>query len=231
MGLDAVEFVMEVEDHFGVTLSDDDAFNFYTMGQLHDFLLEKCEGRRRAGCPTQSAFYPLRRALIDEFQLERRSLHPKTEVLPLLGKWRRHYKWRHLEKKLELSLPSLMNRTDAGVRLGAAIAVFTSFTIITILSRDPFLGIAVALFSLLPGVFFGFGLGLFCIPTVYPSYKTLGGLARGIVASNYQAFQTSEEPQTENDPTWNRLCSILVDQLDVRRESLTRDTRFLDIFH
>jgi hypothetical protein len=230
MGLDSVELVMEVEEQFGVTISDENAFNFQTMGQLHDFLLEKCTGRRRPGCPTQSAFYRLRQAMIRTLGVPRQSLRLKTEVVPLLGTWQRGRTWRRLQDELGLALPRLANRAGAGVRLGAAIAAAVTFAVVTAVSGDPFIAFAAALFSLLPGVLLGFVLGLICLPTAHSPYKTLGGLARGVVTLNYEEFQTSEEPSTENDPIWDRLCDVVVDQLAVHRESLSRDTRFVYLF-
>jgi hypothetical protein len=229
VGLDAVELVMEVEERFGVAISDENAVNFQTMGQLHDFLLGECAGRRRPGCPAQSAFYRLRRAMMRVFAAPRRSLRPSTDVLPLLGTWGRGDKWRRLEKELGLTLPPLADRTTAGVGIGAAIAPVVTFTAVAVISDDTWTAVVVALFSLLPGVLLGFAIGLVSLPTVYAPYETLGGLSRGIVASNYETPQTSDEPSTENDPIWAGLCDVVVEQLAVRRESLSRETRFLDL--
>jgi hypothetical protein len=226
MGLDAVEFVMEVETRFGVSLADDKAF-FHTLGQLHDYLLEKTAGRRRSDRPVQSTFYRLRRAVITVFGAERKTLRPTTEVLPLLGTWRRQHKWNQLENALGLAMPPLVNRTDATGRWGALVAFAPTLLIATVATGDPFIGFALAIAGLVPGVLLGYCVGLIAMRTVFEPYRTLGGLARGIVAWNYEAFQPAEEPPTEDNPIWNQLCDILVHQLAVRRETLTRQTRFV----
>lgn len=63
MGLDAVELVLEIEEKFGVTLADDEVIYWNTLGHYHDYLLQHCTGWRRPDCPTQKAFYRLRRAM------------------------------------------------------------------------------------------------------------------------------------------------------------------------
>ncbi|MBN2217478.1 MAG: hypothetical protein JW719_08885 [Pirellulales bacterium] len=228
MGLDAVEFLMEVEDRFSVSLPDEDVFYFQTLGQLHDYLVDKITGRRRSDCPTRLAFYRLRRTMARMFDMSRRELRPKSKLLPLLGTWRRGEKWDRLELELGLMLPPLVNRTDAGVCIGAAMAAATTFVLVIMFSGDPFHAIAAATFSLLPGVLLGFCLGLLCLPTVDVQFQTLGGLTRCIVALNHKEFQTSDKSSTDNDPIWDSLCEIVVDQLGVKREFLNRDTRFVE---
>jgi hypothetical protein len=228
MGLDAVELVIAVEQKFGVSLRDDAVVNLRTLGQLDDYLLEKCVGRRRSDCPTRSAFYRLRRAIITVFGAERKSLRPTTETLPLLGTWRRQHKWNQLENALGLALPPLVNRTDASVRWGALVAFGPTLLVATVATGDPFIGFALAISSLLPGVLLGYCVGLLALRTVLEPYRTLGGLAKGIVSFNHAQFQPAEEPPTQDDPIWNQLCDILVHQLAVRRETLTRQTRFVE---
>ncbi len=89
MGLDAVEFVMEIEEEFGISVADDEdeVVFFRTLGTVHDYLLEKCEGRKRSDCPTRSAFYRLRHAMSVVLGVEPRSLRPTMPLLPLLGTW------------------------------------------------------------------------------------------------------------------------------------------------
>jgi hypothetical protein len=98
----------------------------------------------------------------------------------------------------------------------------------TALTRDPFVALGAALLGLLPGVLLGYVVGVCWTPTVGLAYRTVGGLARGLVALNDREFRALEEPSTENDPTWERLCDVLVRQLGVRREILRRETRLVE---
>jgi hypothetical protein len=93
---------------------------------------------------------------------------------------------------------------------------------------DVFVGMAVGLLCLLPGTLFGYILGL-CLPrTVSKFHRTLGGLARGLAAVNYEQFRPSEEPATTNDPIWDQLCDVLMRYVSVQKEELYRGTRFVE---
>ena len=116
MGLDATEVMLEVEEEFAVSIADDEmVFFFGTLGNVHDLLLEKCTGRKRVDCPTQSAFYRFRCAMGAAWGVEPQSLGPTSSVLSLLGRWERQRKWTRLERELGLTLPRLENRAGAGV--------------------------------------------------------------------------------------------------------------------
>jgi hypothetical protein len=229
MGLDAVEIFMEIEEEFGITIGDEEIPHFRTMGSLHDYLLEKCGMLKRADCPSRSAFYRLRRAVAEVCRVAPRELRPDTEVLPLIGRWHRGRTWRQIEMTLGLKLPELENRTNAGVFWGTVVAGGSGFLIATVLSRDVSVGIAFALVALIPGIIIGFAIGLCWIPTVWQPCRTMGGLAKSIVAINYCEFHPAGEPHAdmEGDPIWERLCKVIVEQIGVPRESLRRETAFV----
>ena len=50
-----------------------------------------------------------------------------------------------------------------------------------------------------------------------------------VVAINYCEFHPAVEPNvdSEGDPTWERLCKVIVEQLGVPRDSLRRETDFV----
>ncbi len=107
------------------------------------------------------------------------------------------------------------------------LAATVGFIVMTVLTHDPFEGLAAAMMSLLFGLPLGYVVGIFWTPTLCPAYRTVGGLAQELVVLNDREFRTSQDP-TENDPTWERLCNMLVQQLGVKRETLRRETRFVE---
>jgi hypothetical protein len=228
MGLDAVEFVMEVEQEFKVSLPDYAVESFRTLGQIHDFLLEKCAGRRRSGCPTGAAFYRLRRGLIEVSGVQRRAVRPGTPLLAVLGKRRLHRTWKRLQRTLRLDLPPLENRAGVGAAWGLVTGAVGAGGIGLILTRDPCTALGAALMGLNPGLLIGYAVGLLLPPTIGRPYRTVGDLARGLVALHDREFRTGPEPATEGDPLWDRLCDVVVRQLGVKRETLHRDTRFVE---
>jgi acyl carrier protein len=228
MGLDAVELVMEVEERFDVRIADDEVLLMRTLGDLHDVLLEKCAGQKRTGCATRTAFYRLRRVVGQVLGVNTDEMRPSTPMLPLLGRWRRGRTWRRLQRELGWQLPPLENRAGRGVFWGMATLGIGTFLAIAVTSRDLCLAAGVALVALLPGTLLGYVVGVLWIPTLPPPFYTAGGLARAVVALNASEFRHAAELQPADDPIWNRLCDVLVEQLGVEREALRRDTRFVE---
>ena len=60
MGLDTVELVMDVEDHFGVILPEDDSQRIRTIEDLADVILARIVASSVVPCPTMRAFFELR---------------------------------------------------------------------------------------------------------------------------------------------------------------------------
>ena len=60
MGLDGVELVMEVEDHFGITIQESTAEGFRTVGDLVSLIHERLTNAQRTYCASLPAFLKLR---------------------------------------------------------------------------------------------------------------------------------------------------------------------------
>jgi len=95
VGLDVVEFVMECEEHFGVVITDDQAWRMRTVGDLYAYLLAQDCRKASLPCPTSQAFYRLRRSLTGNLGIERSRVRPSTRLRDLvpgedgLGIWHR----------------------------------------------------------------------------------------------------------------------------------------------
>ena len=119
MGLDVVELILEIEEEFDVSITDDDTVCFFgTLGILHDLLLEKCEGVQRADCPARRAFYLLRRAIMQAWNIDRQLVRPTTLFLPLLGTWGRRRRWMRLQNELGSNFLNWRTRAGTGVFSG-----------------------------------------------------------------------------------------------------------------
>lgn len=60
MGLDGVALVIEVEDHFGITLQDSSAERILTVGDLVELIHGRLMAAQDSYCPTLSTFLKLR---------------------------------------------------------------------------------------------------------------------------------------------------------------------------
>ncbi len=83
MGLDGVELVMECEDEFGITISDDDATATTTPGQLTNLIIRlmRCDGvlHPRPTCPSAKLFYELRNAMTNA-GIDRSRIKPSHQI-------------------------------------------------------------------------------------------------------------------------------------------------------
>ncbi len=60
MGLDAVELVMGVEDHFGISIQNSEAERVRSVGDLIALIQSRIDAAQAATCPTLSSFLQLR---------------------------------------------------------------------------------------------------------------------------------------------------------------------------
>lgn len=90
MGLEGVEFVMSVEEAFGLAIPDKDAQTLITPRHLVKYL-ESRLGPGKGGCLEQRAFHALRRAGMAVLHQPRAAFRPETlwdEVLPVRSRRR-----------------------------------------------------------------------------------------------------------------------------------------------
>jgi acyl carrier protein len=66
MGLDSVELVMSVEEHFGITIPDDDASTLTTVGKLHYWVVNQLQRLKRPEVDSTVVFQELRQLICDQ---------------------------------------------------------------------------------------------------------------------------------------------------------------------
>ena len=95
MGLDGVELVMAVEEHFGIGISDAEASMLETPRLMANLVVRKVSGEvGEDQCATQRAFYRIRRELRG-MGLSRSAVRPEARFNDLCGEetWRRRKAW------------------------------------------------------------------------------------------------------------------------------------------
>ena len=101
MGLDLVEFVMEVEEAFDVRIPDRDLERITTPRILIDYLHRRM-GYAAASCPTQKAFYAVRRVLRNELGNPALSVRPGTSLAEVLPEPERRRVWSEVGRALDI---------------------------------------------------------------------------------------------------------------------------------
>lgn len=96
MGLDLVEFVMSVEDAFGLSIPDRYAGSIRTPGELVDYLERRVPRSTESRCSEQQAFHALRRAALLTLGAPRSACTPRTRWDDLFPARKRAACWRVL---------------------------------------------------------------------------------------------------------------------------------------
>lgn len=105
MGLDSVELVMAIEEEFGLDIPDRDAEKMFTVGDVYNWLKIRIASADPVACLTQRVFYKLRRALIENYRLERHAIAPDTRLTDLLPLNVIEDGWPFLQMFIDLKTP------------------------------------------------------------------------------------------------------------------------------
>jgi hypothetical protein len=109
MGLDSVELVMAVEEKFGISITDDEATNALTVGDLKRLVRAKLDVSDAIACLTQRAFHLIRKNATAEFGVLRRSLRPDTPLETVVPQSTRRESWQQFQLVLGVEqLPELV---------------------------------------------------------------------------------------------------------------------------
>ena len=120
MGLDAVEFVLALEEAVGISITDEEASAMLTPRHVVDYLADRLPAGETHACFSQRAFFRLRSAMVDAYRIPRRGITPSTpwdDILPDRGALRGGT-WRHLQTVV--GAPDWPHRSFLGYRLAHA---------------------------------------------------------------------------------------------------------------
>ncbi|MFA6212588.1 MAG: hypothetical protein WCT03_05205 [Candidatus Obscuribacterales bacterium] len=105
MGLDSVELVLAIEEEFGLDIPDRYAERMFTVGDVYEWLKHRLSTADPQACLTQQVFYKLRRALIQNYRLERHLITPDTRLSDLLAMQSIEDGWPFLQMFIDLKTP------------------------------------------------------------------------------------------------------------------------------
>lgn len=129
MGLDAVEIVMDVEDHFGITIQNAESEHVRTVGDLVALIHDRVSIAHETYCPTLPAFLKLRTAVRNATADSTFRIRPRQRIAEQLTVQQRRELWKHLSELLgapprDLRRPKILRRilgTSIVALLGAAL--------------------------------------------------------------------------------------------------------------
>ncbi len=216
MGLDAVEIVLQVEEAFSISITDAEASQVRTVGDMHDLVMKKIPQVDREQCLTAKAFYCLRRGLMQMTGRMRGDVRPDTSVDDILPPGRRRRSWPRLAEMTGLKMPAL--HRPPWIVAAVAVAVTATFGAVCF-ARAPW-----AMVPGLPLLVLAAVVVTRPFATVAPGCATVGDLARAFLARNFRAF--SESGGASANEIWDSLQRIIAEELGVRQSDVTRQARF-----
>jgi acyl carrier protein len=81
MGLDSVELVMSVEEHFGITIPDADASTLTTVGRLHSWVVNELQRLKRPEVDSTVVFQELRKLICDQLGIAADRVIPEARFV------------------------------------------------------------------------------------------------------------------------------------------------------
>jgi acyl carrier protein len=230
MGLDGAELVMEIEEAFDISISNEAAQKMRTVGDVYQYVLNHRKddaSQRPPICLTAVTFYKLRRLFVSELGLDRGQLRPGTPTDSILPQQDRNVVWSRLEKTLQLKLPDLalpqpieklcwLVPALLGVLLAAAMLKAFPPAVATLAGSVCFLILLMASH--------GATVPWATLPT--PAFATLGGLARIVMAENLATIRQQHAGPNPTD-TCEILQAIIVAQLGVDPKDVTPSASFV----
>lgn len=112
-GLSVVELVMEIEETFGLAITDDEAERIHGIGGIKEFLISRVHRGSSTECVTQRAFYRLRTVVCEVLAVPRAAVNPRKRWSDLLPATRRRWAWKlivtgaHLPNRPRWNVPIL----------------------------------------------------------------------------------------------------------------------------
>ncbi len=107
MGLDSVELLMDVEDHFEITITDSEAEKIVTVNDFVECVYQKVEIKPSNRCLSQIIFYRLKTCFLKK-NIPKENIHPSKKMITFLDQNSIKEDWSQLSKETRFKLPELV---------------------------------------------------------------------------------------------------------------------------
>jgi acyl carrier protein len=81
MGLDSVEIVMKVENHFDISIPDDVAEKLSTVGLLHEYVYAELQRKKRRDVGYSQVFDDIRDILVKQLGIDSRQIQRESHFI------------------------------------------------------------------------------------------------------------------------------------------------------
>ncbi len=228
--MEAEDLIHRVEETFGISITPEDVTGLYTVTDLHQLIMQKVNGKVWPACLTAHVFYRLRRALMEQGNVPRHAITPKTTLDQLIPPVNHKAHWKHLRTSVRLDFPPPSRPETVRVVMTW---IFWIGTVALILSgcndliplTDALLGLAavwgttylIYVFSKPWLVYFEPGL-------------TVGALAQQVLVENHQVLGAAPATWSRH-AVWERVQLIIAHELGLPIHEIMPQARLVDDLH
>jgi len=212
---------MDVEEQFGITITDDEAVNIRTVGDLQRLVHSRFAASKDGVCYSLPAFLEVRRRTRETAGNSALRIKPSTPIVAILPGAGRRELWRRMEEccsmyPMTLRRPRWLRRLLALLAIAALGAgLYTARIDVAFLP----LGILSAFFIV--GIS---DLATKRLQHVPPSECwTFGQLSQRLIG-----FNTAAMPELSVEEVDERICKIIVDTLGVDADEVIPSARFVE---
>jgi acyl carrier protein len=230
MGLDGVELLMEIEDAFKISISDEEVSEAITVGKLYQCVLDKIKVSTEERCSSQKSFYLLRAALRENLGIEAKSVTPRTTTEKLFPKPDRRKLWSKISINVPYKFPELIYPywIDVLFAIGGMISgYFCSYFVYQYFKQNNnmfmcfiscflFIPVFILVYLFMKKIFLPIKL------TIPDTCETLGGMVKHILYHNVDYFGTMNEQEV-----WSKLTFIISEQMGIDQEDIKPESNFV----
>jgi acyl carrier protein len=235
MGMDTVEMVMAIEETFDITIPNEQAEKIVTVGDAYRYILSRVKLDDSSPCLTASAFYRIRRALVDTVGVGREQVRPASSVDDLIPREGRREHWERLGRSLGVTLPELIRPAPIRASLDM---LFRCWLLGVLIVVGAFLFGSAGIHTTQTAIAGLVSAGVFALILGYhltqpfavelaPTCATVRGLTLTLSASLWGATVRSGERTWNRESVWVVLRQLVSEQAGVSLDVITEETSFV----
>ena len=218
MGLDAVEIVMDVEDHFGITIQNAEAEHVRTVADLVALIQGRISAAHEAYCPMLPAFLKLRTTVRDATGDKTFRIRPRQRIADRLSIPQRRQLWKRLSELLGSAPRGLRRPQLLRQILGTSVVALLGTALITAVAID----VRILPVTLAVAAFCIFLLHIVTVPFRTVAFGDITAKLVGVTSATKQLqLRTADDILCELRP-------LIVDVLGVDGEEVVPDARFVE---
>lgn len=223
MGLDSVELVMAFEERFAITIPDEEAEKMVTPRHVIDYIYSQVQHSDANTCLSQRSFYRLRRALQNEFGLERHAVRPATLLDSIVPRDNRRSAWARLKRAADVEQWPELSRSGATVLAIAAASVAVGTAVF---AADPPFAVGAAVFTA-TGSSVLLARATQTLRLHFDAPATVGQLAEFLVARDVERIKPPDQTGWSRDQVRQVVRAVIIDHLNVE-PAFSDDASFID---